>query len=98
MFNNTLRLRGSQTSPILPSLFGLEPHCTQRRQSGFKSGGLGSGSTNFDVSRQISEKFRYFQAIFKNSFDFPGKFPKNYDFFRQFKKIDFSIERQRLAI
>ena len=55
----------------------------QRRQSGLKSGGRGSGSTKFRFSRQISEKFRFFQASFWKVLIFPGKFLKNFDFFRK---------------
>ena len=40
----------------------------------------------FDFSRQISEKFRFFSGNFVKKSIFPGKYPKNFDFFRQFKK------------
>src|SRR6218665_2939560 len=70
----------------------------QRRQSGLKSGGRGSGAKKSDFSRQISKKFRLFQAISQKNFDFfqkisqknldcSGKFNKTSDFFRQFKKM-----------
>ena len=44
------------------------------------------GKQNFDFSRQISEKFRYFQAISQKISTFPGKFSKNFDFSRQIIK------------
>jgi len=41
-------------------------------------------------SMQIFEKFRFFQAISHNKFDFPGKFTKNFDFLGNFtKKFEF---------
>jgi len=41
-----------------------------------------------DFHRQIFEKFRFLQAISqKTLIFFVGKFPKNFDFFRQFIKI-----------
>jgi len=47
------------------------------------------GQQNLNFSRQISEKFRFFQAISKISI-VTGKFLQNFDFFRQiFKKIRF---------
>src|SRR6218665_34538 len=61
----------------------------QRRQSGLKSGGRGSGSKNFDFYRQISEKFRFFQAILQKNIEFSRQISENFDFVRQFKKIDF---------
>src|SRR6218665_1648929 len=65
----------------------------QRRQSGLKSGGRGSGSTKFQFSRQVQTKFRFLQAIFLKISIFPGKFSKNFDFFRQiFEKFRFCQE------
>ena len=53
--------------------------CMQRRQSGLKSGGCGSGS----------KKFRFFQANFREISIFSGDFTKNFDFSSKFvKKID----------
>jgi len=50
----------------------------QRRESGlFNLGGHGSGLTQ---SWQISENFRFFQAISLKKSIFPGKFSKNFDF------------------
>ena len=37
-------------------------------------------------SRQISEKFRFFQVILHKKSIFPGKISTNFDFFRQFQK------------
>ena len=50
--------------------------CAQRRQSGLKSGVVDLGQQNFDFSRQISEKFRCFQAISQKNSTFPGKISK----------------------
>jgi len=62
---------------------------TQRRQSGFKFGGCGSGSNKFRSLQTIFFRQLHKRISQKNSI-FPGKFPKNVDFFRQFKtKIDF---------
>ena len=44
--------------------------------------GRGSGQQNFDFSRQISEKFRIFQAISRKMSIIPGKFLKNFKFFQ----------------
>jgi len=38
------------------------------------------GQQNLDFSRQISEKFRFFQAISRKISTFPGKFMKNFNF------------------
>src|SRR6218665_1330480 len=48
------------------------------------------GKNKFNFSRHF-RKFRFFQAISHKKIDFfPGKFSKNFDFFRQFnKKFDF---------
>src|SRR6218665_985872 len=40
----------------------------QRRHSGLKSDGRGSGSKNFDFYRQISEKFRFFSGNFTKEY------------------------------
>ena len=50
----------------------------QRRKSGLKSGGRGSGLKN-GFSMKISKKSRFFQAILKKSI-FQDKFAKNFDF------------------
>src|SRR6218665_2369680 len=65
----------------------------QRRQSGLKSGGRGSGS----------KKFRFLQANFRKISIFSGSFTKeyrvlqeiseNFDFFRQLKKFDFPSKK-----
>src|SRR6218665_1387686 len=55
----------------------------QRRQSGLKSEGRGSGLNKIDFSRQISEKFqfqkknRFFQANFRQISAFSGHFTKS---------------------
>src|SRR6218665_21712 len=56
----------------------------QRRQSGFKSGGSWIRVKKFDFSRQISETFRYFQAISLKNFDF---FQENFRKFRFLQAI-----------
>ena len=81
-------MNGRKNGRVLVSsiIIGLSTlvHIWQRRQSGLKSEGRGSGSN----------KFRFFQASFrKNSvfsgnlkkFNFSGKFLKNFDFFRELK-------------
>src|SRR6218665_1598610 len=65
----------------------------QRRKSGLKSGGRGTGSTNFDFYRQISEKFQFFQAILQKNIEFSRKISENFDFFRQLKKNDFPSKK-----
>src|SRR6218665_1014228 len=51
----------------------------QRRQTGLKSGGVVEpGQNNFDFSRQISEKFRFFQIISLKSFDFSRQISKTF--------------------
>ena len=57
---------------------------------GWNLGGRGSGSKKFLFSKANSAQFPL-----KNS-TFPGKFPKNFAFFRQLKKCPFS--RQKLFI
>jgi len=57
---------GLQSKAAVPNLWSA-----QRRQSGLKSGGCGSGSKNLDCSRQISKKFRLFSRTFTKKFDFP---------------------------
>jgi len=53
-------------------------------------GGRGSWSKYFPFSRQIWEKFRFFQAISNKKFYFPGKFLKNFNFLGNFpRKFDF---------
>jgi len=73
-------------------------HSMSFKSSGLKSGlVVDPGQQNFDFSRQISEKFRFFQAISWKFSIFPGKFVKNFNFsgkfsifFTQFfKKFDF---------
>src|SRR6218665_2618037 len=50
-----------------------------------------------DFSRQISEKFRFFQVILQNKFDFSRQISQKFRFLGNFtKKIPFS--RQQLAI
>src|SRR6218665_3814020 len=65
----------------------------QRRQSGLKSGGRGSGSKNFDFCRQISEKFQFFQAILQKNIEFSRQISENFDFFRQLKKLIFQAKK-----
>jgi len=45
------------------------------------------GQKNFNFSRQISEKLRFFQAISETNSILIGTFQKNLDFFRQFKTV-----------
>ena|SRR6218665_3319017 len=54
----------------------------QRRQSGFKCGGRGSESKNFDFFRQFHKQKSIFQ----------GKFPKNFYVLGNLKNFD-SIEK-----
>src|SRR6218665_3879302 len=59
----------------------------QWHQSGFKSGGIvDPGRNKLDFFKQISENNSIFYAISLKHFEFPGKFPKNFDFFKQFQK------------
>jgi len=48
------------------------------------------GKQNFDFSRHISEKFRFFSGNFTKNSIFPGKFVKNFDIYRHiFEKLRF---------
>jgi len=53
------------------------------------------GKTNFNFSRQVSEKFRFFSRNFTKKCQFSRQISENFDNFRQFKKNRFS--RQKLA-
>src|SRR6218665_2328074 len=57
----------------------------QRRQSGLKSGGRGSGLKKFDFYRHISEKFQYFQPLLQKNIEFCRQISENFDIFRQIK-------------
>ena len=76
--------------------FQLTVH--QRRQSGLKSGGRGSGSTKFILFQANFQEISIFSGNFpQKSSIFSDKFSKYFDFFKQFlKKIWFS--RQKLLI
>src|SRR6218665_694916 len=65
----------------------------QRRQSGLKSGGRGSGSKKFDFYRQISEQFQFFQAILQKNIQFCKQICEHFDFFQAIKKIRFSKQK-----
>src|SRR6218665_2725664 len=82
------------TNPrLLQSYHGLQymGAIYQRRQSGLKPGVSWLRVKKIRFSRQIFEKFQFFQAISQKILFFPSKFSKNFNFFKQFhKKFDFS--------
>src|SRR6218665_3046288 len=65
----------------------------QRRQSGLKSGGRGSGSKKFDFYRQISEKFQFFQVILQKNIEFCSQISENFDFLQAIKKFDYPSKK-----
>ena len=58
-------------------------------------GVMDPGQNNFDFSRQISEKFRFFQANFRKISIFPGKLMKNFDFPGKLTKYFDFFSRQK---
>src|SRR6218665_2376753 len=50
------------------------------------------GQKSFDFYRQISEKFRFFQAILQKNIEFCMHISENSDFFRQLKKSIFQAK------
>src|SRR6218665_3386295 len=50
------------------------------------------GKKKFDLYRQISEKFQFFQAILQKNIEFCRQISENFDFFRQLKKFDFQAK------
>jgi len=84
-----------QLGRLQPTRYSLP----QRRQSGLKYGGRGSGSTNFDSLNQIFEKIRFFRQFYQTISIFPGKYPKNFNFFRQFNKnFNFQVKITHLQL
>ena len=80
-------------------LWRIMRHCgvPQRRQSGLKSGGSWIRVKKSIFSRQISEKFRFFQAFSRKISDFSWQIFEKFQFFPAiFKKFRFS--RQKLLI
>src|SRR6218665_3491759 len=69
---------------------------SQRRPSGFKSGGRGPGQKKFDFIGKLLKNFDFFQAIsqkidfseqISEKFPFLGNFTKNFDFLETFLKF-----------
>ena len=61
-------------------------------------GVVDAGQKNFDFSRQISEKFQFFQAISQKISIFPTKFSKKFNFSRQIFKNFWSFMGNFLKI
>src|SRR6218665_2035401 len=90
-------LRGCPPGRSAPSGPASRRHSRQRLQFDLKSGGSWIRLKEFDFSRQLSKKLRFYSGNFTQKIDFPDKFPKNFNFFQAISQR-ISIFQAKLAI